>query len=79
MLILLAAFTLSLGSCANSKTIDGKTYEAYGLANADSRKSDSIVYEIPVSNWIMGILFSETIIVPGYIIGWDLYEPVKKK
>lgn len=61
--------------------INGIKYEPYGLVNEQELKSDSIRYEVPTSNIVLSIVFSETFVVPGYIIGWELYEPkeIKRK
>lgn len=68
-----------LTSCAEKKIIDGTTYEPYGFANESTHKNDSIQYEISAGSVIFAVIFSETIIAPVYIVGWDLYEPIKKK
>lgn len=66
-------------SCADPKTIDGKRYRPYGLMNEDLYKNPSIQYE--VSGWALfsGILWSETIIVPIYVFGYNFWQPVGKK
>lgn len=66
-------------SCAEEKTIEGKVYKPYGLFNEDVVKNDSIVYELSAGSVITSIIFFETIVVPVYTVGWDLYEPVSKK
>jgi hypothetical protein len=75
-LILLAAVLLS--SCANEKKIDNVIYEPYGLVNEDTHKNDSIQYEVSFGSVAFAIIFSETIIAPVYVVGWDLYQPVSK-
>lgn len=67
-----------LVSCVDSKKIGNKTYELYGLVNPEL-KNDSIVYKVPISNVLCAVIFSETIIVPVYIVCYDLYEPAYKK
>lgn len=66
-------------SCAEEKTIDGVTYRPYGLLNESTQKNPDINYE--VSGWALcsGIVFVETIIVPVYVFGYNLWEPVGKK
>lgn len=68
-----------ISSCADKKTINGITYEPYGIANMETKKVDSVVYEIPAANWIVGVICCPSILIPGYIIGWDLFEPVSLK
>ena len=71
-------------SCAESKTFEVKTtngelktikVEPYGLANKET-KIDGVKYQICTGNIILDIIFSESLIVPVYLIGWELYEPV---
>lgn len=73
-LVALLALLLALSGCANSKALNGKVYEPYGLANQE-RRDPHVVYTIPAGNWVCGIAFSESILIPGYIILFDLYEP----
>lgn len=67
---------VGLSGCADRKTLEGNTYEPYGIANKDTVASPNVNYQVSAGSVIAGILFSETIIVPIYVVGWDLYEPV---
>ncbi len=73
------ALALLLIGCAEHKTINGVTYLPYGLLNQEENKNPAITYEVPIENLIVGALLCETIIIPIYIVGWDLYEPVAVK
>ena len=78
-LLLLSIILLS--SCADSKTFkraDGTKFvaEPYGWANYQSNKIDGVIYEACVGNIIWDILTIETIIIPVWLTGWELYEPV---
>lgn len=79
--ILLIAL-LSFASCADDKDfiINGKTVtvEPYGWINPEL-KHDSIIYKPNVGNIVLDIVFFETIIVPVWLTGCQLYEPIKKK
>lgn len=77
--ILLIAITLGLSSCAQDANFNGVHYETYGLFNEEDCKSDSVYYEISASSVIWSILCAETIIVPVYNVGWNLWQPVKLK
>jgi hypothetical protein len=71
-------------SCAEQKTFTNSKNEEfiakpYGWANEESQKIDTVVYEINAGNAILSILFSETIIAPLYLTGWEIYEPVRLK
>jgi len=76
---------LICASCAENKTFSVKTengelktikVEPYGLANKET-KIDGVEYQICVGNVLLDVVFSETLIIPIYLIGWELYEPVK--
>ena len=73
---LMIATSLFLGGCNATKTIDGKTYGVYGVFNENEMKNPKIRYQISVVSLVMAIILCETIIVPFYVIGWDLWEPV---
>lgn len=78
--ILLAAAiasSLLLSGCGNDKTIDGRHYDTFGIANETSTRDPKILYEVSAGSVICAIIFSETLIVPIYVIGWDLWQPVK--
>lgn len=75
----IVAIAALLTGCANSKVINGKEYPAYGLANQDELKDANITYKIPLGNFAMAAIFSETLVVPGYIVLFDLFEPVQLK
>jgi len=64
--------------CANSKVIDSAYVIPYGVFNEELR-NDKIVYQVCPASVIVSIIFSETIIAPVYLIGWELWEPVKKR
>ena len=72
----LSAMLLSLAGCAKEATINGKTVDPYGLINQDAKKEPGVQYQISPVAVIVSIIFVETVIVPVYIVGWDLYEPV---
>lgn len=76
---LLFLFSTTLTGCGNTKSIDGKEYDTYGLLNRDTKKNNNIEYEVIIGNLILGILFVETIIAPIYFFGFDLFQPIGKK
>ncbi len=77
-LMLIGACVMLVG-CDNDKTINGKHYDVYGLANKEANQDPDIVYELSAGSVICAIIFSETVIVPIYVIGWDLWQPVKAR
>lgn len=74
--LLASAFLLS--SCGGA-TVCGVQYDSYGLLNQDEKKNSDISYKISVGSLVVGIIFLETIIVPIYVFGFDLFTPVGKK
>jgi len=75
----LLAATLLLTGCAKPKEINGVTYDTYGLLNKDEKMNPNIQYEMSTGAIICAIIFSETLVIPVYLIGFDLYEPVGVK
>jgi len=80
--LIMLALALTHGSCADSKDfeIDGKTVtvEPYGWFDT-TQANDSINYKVNTGNIIWSVIFSETIVVPVVLTGYELYEPVSKK
>jgi hypothetical protein len=80
-LILLAVFLLT--SCAQSRvlTIGGQetVVKPYGWANAKARKNENVVYETSLGNVVWSIFGFQTIVLPVWLTGWQLFEPVKVK
>lgn len=66
---------LTLSGCDSNRTLCGQRYESYGLLDADTVKKPDVHYEVSVANVIVSVIFSETIFVPVYLIGFHLYEP----
>ena len=72
---------LVICSCAEPKKFrkqDGSVFRAepYGWANSQANKIEGVKYEINATNLVLSIIFSETIIAPVLITGYDLFEPV---
>lgn len=74
-----AAGLLVSGCTQPLETKEGKKYDSYGLVNKSRFKSQHVCYHVPAGSIILGIIFVETIIVPVYIVGWDLYNPDRVK
>jgi len=64
-----------LSACAEGKELDGKYYETYGFINIDEVKDPCVVYKGDTGSLVMGIIFSETVVAPVYIFGYDFFEP----
>jgi len=70
-----------LSSCAKDKTFTtskGNTFVAtpYGLGNENEKKIEGVTYDMSMPNVLIGAVLVETIIVPVYVAGWALYQPV---
>jgi hypothetical protein len=77
-ILIIMAIALSLASCGG-KSINGKFYEGYGIADEEAFKNPNVVYAISAESVIWGILLCQTIVIPIYIVGWDLWKPVRLK
>jgi hypothetical protein len=77
-LVVIFCLAVMLTACGGA-TVNGVMYDSYGLANEDTHKNPNINYEVSVASVVLGIILCETIIVPVYIIGWDLMKPVGPK
>lgn len=77
--VILAA-TLVLSGCDRTLTSpEGKEYKNYGIMNFDTHKSSKVCYNVDVENVIIALFFSPSIVIPGYIIGWSLFQPSRMK
>lgn len=76
---IVAATALALSGCAGPLHAGQKTYQPYGLFNEDTRKVPGVKYELSAGSVIVAIILAETIVVPVYVVGWDLYEPVAEQ
>ncbi len=77
--LLISAIVLQTSACsAPTKVIHGVEYSDYGLLNEDNKNPD-VQYEPNWWNIFVAVIFSETIIVPIYVAGYHLFEPVGPK
>lgn len=81
LLILLVTVIALCASCADSKVFeraDGTKFvaEPYGWANYQSKKIEGVTYEACFGNIVWDIVAIETVIVPVWLTGWELYQPV---
>ena len=74
----IAALSL-LSACGNDKVINGKEHQTFGIFNEESQRDPSVLYEVSAGSVIWAIILSETIIVPVYVVGWDLWQPVRAR
>jgi hypothetical protein len=74
----IVAMSIMLSACGNTKNIEGVVYDTYGVANESDKRNPDIEYEISVGSIIVAVIFSETVIIPIYVILFDLWQPVRK-
>jgi len=81
--LFIALIIIVFTSCADEKDIvlNGQlhTFEPYGWANMEEVKNDSITYQLSKGNIVWSFIGVETIVVPVWLTGWYLYEPVRAK
>jgi hypothetical protein len=56
-----------------------RTYSSYGLLNKTKYRSARVCYEVSAASVVLSIVFVETLLVPLYFIGYDMYYPVRLK
>lgn len=92
LLLVTSIAMFSMSSCADAKKFEiinkdesGKqsitviNAEPYGLFDKDEYQMDTVYYRVSKGNVVLSIIFSETIIVPVWLIGFDLYYPDRLK
>lgn len=70
---------LVLFGCDRPLTIDGAAYVACGLLDPPGCMSDGVQYSTVIGNIVLSAICVETIIIPVWLIGFRLWEPVGKK
>lgn len=68
-------------SCAENykytdKNGEQKIAKPYGWADYQENHADSIEYKVNIPNVILSAIFCETFVVPVWLTGWELFEPV---
>lgn len=79
MISAMMVLALTLQGCHNTKVLGNVEYDTYGFVNKDEKMNPSINYEVSMGSVIAAVILCETIIVPLYIICYDLYQPVSIK
>lgn len=83
-LFMLVLVMFALTSCDNdqSYTLPNSTggqstvtATSYGIFNT-SDKIEGVKYEVCVGNVVLSVIFSESVIIPVWLVGWHLWEPV---
>lgn len=75
--LLLTLLSLLVLNCANSKVINEKEYESYGLFSDSDLKNECVHYRIVTGNVIWAIILIEFVVPTVYFVGWSIYEPVR--
>ena len=75
--ILCAAF-LALTSCGNHhKVLNGVKYNCYGVFDKIEEMKPEVEYSVSGANIVGAVVFSETVFVPIWNLGWNVYCPEK--
>ena len=77
-IFLVVVFMFAITSCGDPKTIDGITYDTYGLISAKDDKNPEVEYKTIWGNVVWGVILVETIVAPIYFFGFSMFEPVGK-
>ena len=77
-LLMIIVLAVNAG-CGDTKTVNGVTYDTYGLINEGDKHNPYIQYEPIWGNIVWGIILVETIIAPIYFFGFSMFEPVGAK
>lgn len=72
------AVAVALSGCGEAKTICGKRIDTYGVLS-ENEKNENVQYHTVPGSVILGIVGIETVFIPVYTFGFDLYEPVNNK
>jgi len=51
-ILIVLTLAIFMMSCADSAEVEGKEYPFYGLANEETKKNDSLVYELSLRNTV---------------------------
>lgn len=70
--------SVMLLGCAEDKHIDGYLHRTYGVFDKDENRKDCVYYTVSGGNIFWSIVFVESIFVPVWLIGFNLYEPEAK-
>jgi hypothetical protein len=82
IIVLFLLMTL-LSSCATTKIFEHDNgvilAKPYGWANKNVVKDERVVYQINPGNTVISVLGIQTLVIPVWLTGWQLFEPVKLK
>ena len=74
----LALVIALVSACATEETINDEVVPYYGIFNKE-QENKCVSYTISSWNVVGGVIFSETLIVPGLVLGFWLWKPVGRK
>jgi len=80
---LIVMFVLTImfitAGCGDSRIVDGKYCDTYGLVNKHETKCANVQYRVIKGNVFWGVILVNTIVAPIYFFGFSLYEPALLK
>jgi hypothetical protein len=73
---LISVLLIFSSSDVNARTMCGNYYPSYGLLTAVSNYDNNAYYRLNYGGVLLAAIFAPTIIVPVYVLGFDLMTPV---
>ena len=78
LVVVMLILSLVSLSCGDTKVIEGKKYDTFGIFCLNKQNPD-IEYGLIIGNVIWSVILIQTIVFPLYFIGWSIYEPIGLK
>lgn len=82
-IITLFSLLMLFSSCATTKIFEHENgsivARPYGWVNKKAIKDERVVYQVNPGNTIISVLGIQTVVLPVWLTGWQLFEPVKLK
>lgn len=73
----LISLLLLLSSCGDPLIHGSKVYDCYGWIDEDQVKEKGVAYKSVTGNVVWSVIASETIFVPVWLLGYNLYCPIQ--
>ena len=80
-MVVILALVIATTSCGGAlKPVNPmNAYPSYGIFDDDTNKSKNVCYKMSPMSVVLSIIFIETVIIPVYFVGWDLWDPFRMK
>lgn len=77
--VLAVVLAIASSGCAESMVIDGRKYKPYGALNESEVHDSRVQYQPSMSSITWALILCETVVVPIYVFGFAMYEPIGPK